>query len=128
MSKASSSRQEGADSKPRESSKDMALPAAAEKAKRAGQVTPERADGAQKAGEIPKFDLAAQIMAEQRKIAAVKRKGPARKARPARRPRQAESIGHALKPPPVLSEQDQIIVEIVARDIEKLYRLSTPGI
>ena len=126
MSKANSNRQDDAAGKRRESSKDMASPVAAEKARHAGQVRPERADSAQKAGEIPKFDLAEQIMAEQRKMAAVKRKGPGRKAEPARRPRQADSIGHALKPPPVLSEQDQIIAEIVARDIEKLYRLSTP--
>ena len=66
-------------------------------------------------------------MAEQRKIATVKRKGPVRKAGPASRPRRAESIGHALKPPPVLSEQDQIIAEIVARDIDKLHRINTPG-
>ena len=125
MSKADSSRQNGVDSKPSRSSKDAASPVAEENTKRAGQVPPKRADAAQKAGEIPKFDLAEQIMAEQRKIAAVKRKGPARKAPLARRQRQAESIGHALKQPPVLPEQDQIIAEIVARDIEKLYMHNT---
>ena len=120
MSKANSSGQDDADSKRGDSSKDMASPVAAEKARRAGQVRPEPVDPAQK-GEIPTFDLAEQIMAEQRKIAAVKRKGPTRKAEPALRPSRTESIGHALKAPPVLSEQDQIIAEIVARDIERLY-------
>lgn len=127
MSKANSGRQDNIDAGRKKSSKDVTSPIAAEKAKRAGQVSPERAETAQKAGEIPKFDLAEQIMAEQRKIAAVKRKGPGRKAEPARRPRRAESIGHALKPPPVLSEQDQIIAEIVASDIEKLYLHNAPG-
>jgi len=47
---------------------------------------------------IPRFDLAEEILAEQRKIATVKRKAPS----------------------PVLSEQKQIIAEIVTRDIENL--------
>ena len=97
---------------------------------------------AQKASEIPKFDLAEQIMAEQRKITSVKRKAPGKpqppfllsqKARgqdgaagkttkaPDQLP-QAKSIGYTIKQPLTLSEQKQIIAEIVARDIEKLYR------
>ena len=125
MSKANSTGQDNADSKRRDSSKDVASPVAAEQARGGGQVRPEDVDSAQKAREIPKFDLAEQIMAEQRKIAAVKRQGPGKKARPAPRPRQADSLGHALKSPPVLLEHDRIIAEIVARDIEKLYPHST---
>jgi hypothetical protein len=128
VSKANSGRQDNIGAGRKKSSKDVTSPIAAEKAKRGGQAPPEREEASQKAGEIPKFDLAEQIMAEQRKMAAVKRKGPGRKAEPAPRPRQAASIGHALKPPPVLSEQDQIIAEIVARDIEKLYLHNTSGL
>ena len=125
-------------------------------------------------GEIPKFDLAEQILAEQRKITAIRRKAPGKPQRlpslappllsatadkgvtrvqaqdgvagkktesrpsdgrgePPAREREVESIGYTInparqktggvKPPPLtLSEQGQIIAEIVARDIEKLRR------
>ena len=76
----------------------------------------------QKVNEIPKFDLAEQIMAEQRKITAVRRKAPGKKTKaPDPRPR-IQSTGCAVKPPPTSSEKGLIIAEIVARDIEKLYR------
>ncbi|MBA7482245.1 hypothetical protein ES707_17729 [subsurface metagenome] len=93
----------------------------------------------QGANEIPKFDLAEQIMAEQRKITAIKRKAPGKPQRlpsqdgaagkkakaPAQQP-QAQSIGYSIKQPLLaLSEQKQIIAEIVARDIEKLCRGDT---
>jgi hypothetical protein len=103
-------------------------------------------------GEIPKFDLAEQILAEQRKITAIRRKAPGKPQRlpsqdgaagkktesrpsdgrgePPAREREAESIGYpprrvmvGIKQPPLtLSEQGRIIAEIVARDIEKLRR------
>lgn len=92
-------------------------------------------------GEIPKFDLAEQIMAEQRKITAIRRKAP---SKPQRLPSQeraagkktgpptqeeAESIGYTIQQPPLtLSEQGQIIAEIVARDIEKLRRGDTSSL
>ena len=100
-------------------------------------------------GEIPKFDLAEQIMAEQRKITAIRRKAPGKpqqlpslgpavtrvqaqdgaagkKIEPANQQSQAESIGYTIQPPPLtLSEQGRIIAEIVARDIEKLRRGDT---
>jgi len=144
-------------------------------------------------GEIPKFDLAEQILAEQRKITAIRRKAPGKPQRlpslappllsatpvpaatqrvqaadkgvtrvqaqdgaagkkteprpsdgrgePPAREREVESIGYparqktgGVKPPPLtLSEQGQIIAEIVARDIEKLRRgdissLRRPGL
>ncbi len=78
---------------------------------------------AQDANEIPKFDLAEQIMAKQRKITAIRRKAPGQKTKaPDLRPR-IRSTGYAIKqPPPALPENERIIAEIVARDIEKLYR------
>jgi hypothetical protein len=88
-------------------------------------------------GGIPKFDLAEQILAEQRKITSIRRKAPGKKTEP--RPsdgrgeppaqkREVESIGYPARqktggvqqPLLTLSEQGQIIAEIVARDIEKL--------
>ena len=79
-----------------------------------------------KVNEIPKFDLAEQIMAEQRKITAIRRKAPGKKTKtPDQRPR-IQSTGYAIKqPPPTLSEHERIIAEIVARDIGKLYRGDT---
>jgi len=99
--------------------------------------------------EIPRFDLAEEILAEQRKItqarrtppperAAIRRKAPSStRQEPASKKdeppllssdsktrgqeKQIRSIGYATQQPtPLLSEQQQIIAEIVARDIEKL--------
>jgi len=125
--------------------------------------------------EIPKFDLAEQILAEQRKITAIRRKAPGKTQRlpslappllsatpvpaatqrvqaadkavtrvqaqdgaagkktesrpsdgrgePPAQQTQAQSIGYTIQQPPLtLSEQGQIIAEIVARDIEKFRR------
>ena len=85
--------------------------------------TAESSDIAQKVNEIPKFDLAEQIMAEQRKITAIRRKAPDRKSKvPDRQPR-IQSIGYTAEPlVRELPEKDLIIGEIVARDIEKLYQ------
>ncbi|MFC1603464.1 hypothetical protein ACFL5F_00410 [Planctomycetota bacterium] len=69
---------------------------------------------------IPKFDLAEQIMAEHRKITAIRRKGPAKKANPPKKLHPAEFINRNDKPRSIVSEPGQIIAEIVARDIEKL--------
>lgn len=81
-------------------------------------------------GEIPKFDLAEQILAEQRKITAVKRKAPdkgirgqapGKKAEPVTTQTEPESAIHfSMQPSQTLSEQDQIIADIVARDIRRL--------
>ena len=70
--------------------------------------------------EIPKFDLAEEIMAEQRRITAVKRRAPAKKTEAQRSEPQAQPVGYTTEQP--LSEQEKIIAEIVARDIEKLCR------
>ena len=91
--------------------------------------------------EIPKFDLAEQIMAEQRKITAIRRKAPGKTRRlPSQNgaagkktkapdlQSQAQLTGYAIKPPPALPEQEQIIAEIVARDIEIFCRCDTSRI
>ncbi|HUU19674.1 MAG TPA: hypothetical protein VMW72_21165 [Sedimentisphaerales bacterium] len=121
----------------------------------------EPAGAVREASEIPKFDLAEQIMAEQRKITAIRRKAPGKpqrlpslappllsatgdkgvtrvqaqdevagkKTEPANQQSQAESIGYTIQQPPLtLSEQGQIIAEIVARDIEKLRRGDTSSL
>jgi hypothetical protein len=76
---------------------------------------PERADTA--TNEIPKFDLAEEIMAEQRKVTAVKRKGPAGKAKAEIRQPQVRLDAHVVEPPPPVPYVDRIISEIVGRDI-----------
>jgi len=70
--------------------------------------------------EIPRFDLAEEIMAEHRKITAIKRKSPEKKmeaeARPAVRP-----FRYAFGPQRLtVSGQEDVIAEIVARDIKRL--------
>lgn len=72
----------------------------------------------QEKSEIPRFDLAEEIMAEQRKITAIKRKAPGEKVEPEAKP----ADGTVVKPAPGQPYKDKIIAEIVARDIERLYR------
>ncbi len=79
-------------------------------------------DTVQKKGEIPKFDLADHIMSEQRKTAAIKRKGPGRINKADNRKQDIRSTDYNIKPQPMLSQQEKIVAEIVARDIEKLCR------
>ena len=69
---------------------------------------------------IPKFDLAEQIMAEQRKSVSVMRKGPAGRIREPKQPRKIEPISHAMSLHGVLPGPEHVIAEIVARDIERL--------
>ena len=73
--------------------------------------------------DIPKFDLAEQILAEQRKLSAVRRKGPTKRAK-APAPKKVHPVAHIVEPPPILSEQEHIIAEIVARDIENLVKVN----
>jgi len=88
--------------------------------------SPNGSEGAmQDNNEIPKFDLAEQIMAEQRKITAIRRKGPGKLTKPPKKLHPAESIAHNFEPHPILSGQGQIIADIVARDIEKLCKGNT---
>jgi hypothetical protein len=100
-------------------------------------------DVMQEISEIPTFDLAEQIMAEHRKATAVKRKGPGKMARPPKKQHPAESITRnvmlgqgydsllgaccSLYEPQESSPEalapagpQQVIAEIVARDIENL--------
>ncbi len=83
-------------------------------------------DAMQETNDIPKFDLAKQIMAEHRKVTAVKRKGPAKKAKPSKKKHPAELIARNVMPGPIVSGPRQIIAEIVARDIENLCIGNTP--
>jgi hypothetical protein len=73
----------------------------------------------QKAG-IPKFDLARQIMSEQRKVVSIKRRSPDKKDKAGKYKHKDHSIELTVKPPPVLTYQEQLIAEIVRRDIQKL--------
>ncbi len=68
---------------------------------------------------IPKLDLAEQILAKQRKISSVRRKSPDQKGKVAKP--GAKAVGYMIEQPTsAMLEQDQIIVDIVARDIERL--------
>jgi hypothetical protein len=75
----------------------------------------------EKIPEIPSFDLADEIMAEQRRITAIKRKAPSQKTEAQRLKPETWIDDHNIEQPkPLLSEQEKIIAEIVARDIERL--------
>ena len=69
--------------------------------------------------DIPKFDLAEQILAEQRKLSSVRRKGPGKRSK-APIPKEIYPVARIVEPLPMLPEQERIIAEIVARDIEHL--------
>jgi len=73
--------------------------------------------------QIPTFDLANEIMAEQRKITAVKRVGPGKKTALRGQKPQLDSPD-LVEQRPIASpaEKDQVIAEIVARDIQRLRR------
>jgi len=122
-------------SKRKQSSKNITSSPAGKKAERAKDLPTEPEDAAREGNDIPKFDLAEEIMAEQRRITAIRRKGPGQKIEAPSEEEEVErdftsqeddemegwSIGYTIgQPPPMLSEQEKIIAEIVARDIEKL--------
>jgi len=78
---------------------------------------------------IPTFDLGQQILAEQRKVAAVKRKGPGmRGTAPPRTPQAQPASDADGRPGAELSERDRIVAEIVARDIGRLCRGDAAGV
>lgn len=79
-----------------------------------------REDAMQETNEMPKFDLAEQIMAEHRKSTSVRRKGPAKKAKLLKKQHPAELIARNIMPGPIVNGPEEIIAEIVARDIENL--------
>ena len=77
--------------------------------------------------EVPQFNLAEQMLADKRRTTSHLRKGPAGKtASPVSKPpepkRQSSDVGtHRIERAiPESSEKQQIIAEIVARDIERL--------
>ena len=79
--------------------------------------------------EIPTFDLAEDIMAAQRKITAVRRKAPTPKTENLHQPIRASIIGHTIeRPMSVTSQQEQIISDIVRRDIERLCSIGAVGL
>lgn len=80
----------------------------------------------QRRSEIPRFNLAEKIMAEQRKITAIRRKGPGQTDEAQNQVQEVESVSDTKEQLSAeLSEQEQIIVEIVARDVERLCRGET---
>jgi len=85
------------------------------------ECIPPPATTEQQKSEIPRFDLAEDIMAEHRRITAIRRKAPGQIDEAQKQVREAESAVYTTeKPSPALSEQEEIIVDIVARDIERL--------
>lgn len=81
----------------------------------------ERENAMQETNDIPKFDLAEQIMAEHRKNTATKRKGPAKKSKLLKKQHPAQLIArNIMMPRPIVNGPEQVIAEIVARDIENL--------
>ena len=76
------------------------------------------------APEIPTFDLAENILAEHRQAAARRRKAPSQmSAEPVTRPERPAVIAHVVEPPSQgLCELQQVVAEIVARDIQRLCR------
>jgi len=77
-------------------------------------------DAMQETNDIPKFDLAKQIMAEHRKITAVRRQGPTKKAKLPKKKHPVELIARNVKQRPIVLGPEQVIAEIVAKDIESL--------
>jgi len=80
-------------------------------------VKPENDSGK---SEIPKFDLAKQIISKQRIISTTRRMGPEAKIEPLHKPQTAcdgNGVDQLVTASP---EQNRIISEIVARDIERL--------
>jgi hypothetical protein len=95
--------------------------------KETGGVKPtdEKPAGAVKAqqdkGEIPRFDLAEEIMAEQRKISAIRRKAPGKRIEARKAEKEFGPVGYIIgQPTPAQPYQEQIIAEIVARDIKRM--------
>jgi len=81
------------------------------------------AGAGRKTSDIPQLDLDKQILAKQRKVTSVRRKGPGAKSKaPAKIAEIASPVRRAIRAVPELPEQDRIIAEIVARDIERLCR------
>ena len=95
-----------------------AAPIPAEKEKPAESVSTQ-----QEKTEIPRFDLAEEIMAEQRKITAIRRRAPGKKFEAQLERLQPKPVDYTIERSILRQpQQDRIITEIVARDIERLCR------
>ncbi len=89
----------------------------------AKRKTAKSAGAGRNQSEIPQFDLDKQILAKERKVTSVRRKGPGAKSKTPAKPAEVASPGRrAIFAVPELPEQDRIIAEIVARDIQRLCR------
>ena len=94
---------------------------AADKIKHTESTPTELENTAPHKTEIPKFDLARQIMSEQRKAVSIKRISPDKKDKAENHKyKTPHPMDHIVKPLPMLQYQEQIITEIVQRDIQKL--------
>ena len=111
-----------------QSSKDIKPPTAGKKRISAKAKSAKVPNAQQRRSEIPKLDLAEKIMAEQRKVTSVRRKAPGDKGKSSDKERRVESTSFsARRPTPGLGEQEQIIAEIVAGDIEELCGGGSPS-
>lgn len=108
--------------------KDISRRFAKEKLMPVEYTSAEGAGAGPQRSEIPKFDLAKEIMAEQRKITAIKRKAPGKETEASSEEKEAKSIGYAIEQLMQPLPEQQIIAEIVARDIEKLCKGGTLGL
>jgi len=83
----------------------------------------------QEAGELPKYDLAENILAEQRRVASRRRKAPSQvlEASTVRGELRAVEPSVLELPSQDLPELQRIVAEIVARDIERLCRRPNPN-
>ena len=70
--------------------------------------------------DVPRFDLAEEIMAEHRKVTAFKRKPPEKKQEIAQDQTSTEREAAFDEPVVKIVKKDPLIAEIVARDIERL--------
>jgi hypothetical protein len=86
-----------------------------------GQEKPAEPAAPPQKSEMPRFDLAEDIMADQRRMTAIRRKAPAEKKEPKVQEVQLEAAGRRFEPVTSATPQEQrIIAQIVARDIERL--------
>jgi hypothetical protein len=98
---------------------------------RATDVIPpfdKNAQNVEDGGEIPSYDLAENILAEQRRAAGRRRRGPGRVgAGPRACPSEGDHSGSPLHASQDLLELQRVVAEIVARDIERLCRKPDRG-
>ena len=104
------------------------MPVGKEEILRAQDIIPKSpsADERQQEDAIPNFDLAKKLMAAQRRATSTRRKKTGKNVETQKTPPQAEPVRYTIEQPMSISaQQDRIIAEIVARDIERLYRGDT---